>query len=74
MVIASAILFSIFSLAFFSRSGFSLPLLSVLIMLFLTSKNTAMMWTITIGIMLEMVSPYPTFTYLFALLVTVLLA
>lgn len=73
LVIALAFIFSLFSIAFFSRTAFSLPLLSILILLFLAAKGTVIMWTISVGLMLEVVSPYPDFTYLFAFFITVVI-
>ncbi len=66
ILIILAFLFSIFSIAFFGRISISLPLLSILMLLFLATKSTVMIWTIVVGLTVEMVSPYPVFTYLFA--------
>lgn len=67
-VITLALLFVVFSIAIFGSASFSLPLLSILVLIFLTTKGTVMLWTIVVGAVMELVSPYPAFTYFFALL------
>lgn len=73
IVIALAILFSIFSIALFGRVSFSFPLLSILLLSFLVTKGAVIIWTAVVGLSFEMVSPYPAFTYLFSLLATVII-
>lgn len=72
-VITLALLFGIFSIAFFGSLPFSLPLLSILVLIFLTTKGTVMLWTVVVGSVMELVSPYPAFTYFLALLCALVL-
>ncbi|MDO8505071.1 MAG: hypothetical protein Q7S48_00595 [bacterium] len=71
IVVVLALLFSLFSIAFLGRISFSVPLLSILLLLFLATKRTVMIWTFVVGLSFEMVSPYPKFTYLLSLLTAV---
>ena len=69
LLILGAFLFNIGAVSLFGSTALSFPLLGITLMTLMTSKQTAFIWALVTGIIMEIYSPFPTLAYFLAILV-----